>query len=227
MMNKKIYLLAALMLMLGLGLWLAGCESDTVAPHDETPALTQEDATYQAAAMASASGRFLPQLVEFDGSDKNEYSYQFPTGGDITGTIYFDFRNGGAEGAPAPYNTANWGHLFTAADEEISFAVGIGGSIDLKFSIFADITRDPDTATILTGSGGTFTSGAYGAVFSFADLVVVRDGDYPASGSMTFVSGAFEVTVTFDGTNIAIASFNNVASWTINLDDASIMAIDS
>ena len=225
MMNKKIYLLAALMLMLGLGLWLTGCESDTVAPHDETPALTEEDAAYQAAAMASAAGQFLPQLVEYNGSDKNEYSYTFPAEGDVSGTIYFDFRNGGADGTPAPYNTANWGSLFTAADEEISFAVGYGGSIDLKFSIFADITRDPDTATLLEGSGGTFTSGAYSATFSFADLVVVRDGDYPASGSMSFVSGGFTLTVTFDGTNIAVASLSGGASWSVNLDDATITPI--
>lgn len=225
MKNKKILWLASLTLMLAVGLWLTGCESDTVAPHDETPELTSEDVAYQAAAMASAAGQFLPQLVEFSGSDKNEYSYTFPAGGDVTGTIQFDFRTGGSGGDPAPYDTADWGRLFTAAGENISFAVGLGGSIDLKFSIVADITRDPDTATLLEGSGGTFTSGDYGAVFSFADLVVVRDGDYPASGSMTFVSGNFSITVTFDGSNIAVATLNDSLSWSVNLDDASITPI--
>ena len=86
----------------------------------------------------------------------------------------------------------------------------------------ADITRDPDTATFLEGSGGTFTAGDYGAVFSFADLVVVRDGDYPAAGTMTFVSGNYSMTVTFDGTNIELISFNGSTAWSVNLDDATI-----
>jgi len=87
MMNKKIYLLAALMLMLGLGLWLTGCESDTVAPHDETPELTSEDVAYQSAAMGVATSQVLPQLVEYEDNDKNEYSYTFPAGSDVTGTV--------------------------------------------------------------------------------------------------------------------------------------------
>ncbi len=226
MTNKKIYLLACLALLLGAGLWLTGCESDTVAPHDETPELSSEDVAYQAAAMAAAAGQFLPQLVEYDGSDKNDYSYTFPAESDITGTVQFDFRTGGADGTPATYDTADWGRLYTEPGENISFALGLGGSIELKFSIVADITRDPDTATLLVGSGGTFTSGDYTAVFSFADLVVVRDGDYPAAGSMTFESGNYSVTVTFDGSNIAVAALNDVATWTVNLDDATVTLID-
>ena len=226
MMNSsKYYRLVALALLLGAGMWLAGCESDTVAPHDETPELTSEDVAYQAAAMGAAAGQFLPQLVEFSGNDKNEYSYTFPAGSDISGTIQFDFRTGGADGSPATYSAADWGKLFTAPGENISFAVGAGGSIDLKFSIVADITRDPDTATLLEGSGGTFTAGDYGAVFSFADLVVVRDGDYPAAGTMVFVSGNYSMTLTFDGTNIAVVTFNGAAAWTVNLDDATIEPI--
>ncbi len=226
MTNKKIYLLACLALLLGAGLWLTGCESDTVAPHDELPEVSSEDAAYQAAAMASAAGQFLPQLVEYNGTDKNEYSYTFPGDSAVSGTILFDFRMGSADGAPAPYDTATWGKIYTDAGENISFAVGLGGSIDLKFSIAADITRDPDTATLLEGSGGTFTSGDYTAVFSFADLVVIRDGDYPAAGSMTFLSGNYSVTVTFDGSNIAVLTIVDGSSWSVNLDDGSITPID-
>ena len=222
MNNRKFTLLASLLLVLGLGLWLTGCESDTVAPHDGTPELTDEDVAYQTAAMASAVGLVLPQLVEYSDPSKNEYDYTFPAGGDLTGTIHFDFRVSGADGNPATYDTAGWGRLFTAVDESISFAVGFGGSIELTFDIMADITRDPDTATILTGSGGTFTSGDYSASFSFEDLVVVRNGDYPTSGSMTFVSGGFTMTVTFNGSNTAVISLNDIATWTVNLDDATL-----
>ncbi len=226
MMNSSKYLrLVALALLLGAGLWLAGCESDTVAPHEDAPALTSEDVAYQTAAMGSSVGHVLPQLVEFSDTNKDEYSYTFPASSDITGTVYFDFRTGGADGTPATSDVADWGRLFTAEGEELSFEVGLGGSVELKFSVVADITRDPDTATLLVGSGGTFTAGDYGAVFSFADLVVVRDGDYPASGSMTFVSGDYSMTLTFDGTNIAVITFNEVVSWTVDLDDGTITPV--
>ncbi len=225
MNSKKIFGLACLALMLGATLWLTGCESDSVAPHDETPELTSEDVAYQAAAMASAVGIVLPQLVEFSEPTKNEYFYTFPSGSDVSGTVHFDFRLGGANGSPAPYDTADWGHLFTATGETVSFAVGIGGSVELKFDILADITRTPDTATLLQGSAGTFTSGAYGAVFSFADLVVVRDGNYPSEGSMAFTSGNYTITVAFDGSNMAVATLNDSLRWEVNLDDASITPI--
>lgn len=223
MNNSKFYLLASLVLMLGLGLWLTGCESDTVAPHDETPALTSEDVAYQAATMASAAGTILPQLVEYSGPNKNEYTYTFSAPSDVSGTIYFDFRTGGAEGSPAPYDTADWGRLYTATGEPVTVALGIGGGLDLTFDITAGITRDPDTA--LVNGGGTFTSGDYGATFTFTDLEIIQNADYPASGTMTFVSGNYTMTVTFDGTSTAVISLNGTPTWTINLDNASIQDI--
>lgn len=223
MMNdRKLFLIAALALMLGAGLWLTGCESDTVAPHDDTPELTSQDVAYQAAAMGVAAGHVLPQLVEFSGTDKNEYSYTFPSGSDVNGTIHFDFRNGSADGTPAPYNTATWGRLYTAPDESVNVAIGYGGGIDIDFDIFATLTQSPDTATLLAGSGGTFTSGDYTASFSFDGLVVVAGGSYPVDGSMSFVSGGFTMTVTFDGSSTAVISFNGENSWYINLEDGSI-----
>ncbi|MCP4292612.1 MAG: hypothetical protein GY780_12350 [bacterium] len=223
MTNKKNLLLSALALLLCAGLFLTGCESDTVAPHDDTPELTSEDAAYQAAAMGAASGRFLPQIVEFGLVNKDAYSYDFPAqGSDITGTIYFDFRTGGADGTPAAYDVANWGQMNTADGSPLSFAVGIGGSIEVAFVIMADLDQESDTATILEGSGGTFTAGAYTASFSFTDLVVTAGEAYPGSGSMTFTTSGFVLTVTFDGDHTAIVALDGTDMWVVDLDDGSL-----
>ncbi len=224
MNNRKIISLAALALLLGAGLWITGCESDTVAPHENTPALDSEDVAYQSAAMGSAAARVLPRIVEFAPVNKNEYTYDF-TGDPLTGTVYFDFRNGGAEGTPATYNAANWGRMYTATGSPVSFAVGIGGSIEVDFNIMATIVQATQTATILDGSGGTFTAGDYVATFSFSNLVVRAGADYPLSGSMTFVSAGYTMTLDFDGTNIAVITFNGAQSWTVNLDDGSVTPI--
>ena len=226
MKNKKIYLLAAFALMLGACLWLTGCESDTVAPHDELPQLTDEDKAYQAAAMGAAAGRVLPQIVEFDGTSKNEYTYSFPAdGSDLTGNIYFDFRMGNADGAPAAFDAASWGNMFTAANEPIVFAVGVGGTVEVDFNIVASLVQATNTATLLEGSQGTFTAGDYSATFAFDGVIVTAGADYPAGGTMTFTSGGTVLIVTFDGDNTATISLNGIITWILNLDDGSITEI--
>ncbi len=226
MNNRKLYLLTALALMLGASMWLAGCESDPVAPHDQLPALTSEDAAYQAAAMGAATGRVLPELLDYSGPLKTEYTYDFPDmGSDVTGTVHFDFRTGGADGESANYDVADWGRMYTAADSPLSFAVGIGGSVELDLDIFADIDQATDTATFLAGSAGTFTAGDYIATFAFDGVVVTSGDDYPSAGTMTFVSGGYELVVTFDGDNTATVSLNGVITWVVNLDNGEITEV--
>ncbi len=220
--NNKIYTLTALALMLGASLWLTGCESDTVAPHDELPELTLEDKAYQAGAMGAAAGRVLPQIVEFSGN-KNEYTYSFPdNGGDISGFIYFDFRMGSADGASAAYDAATWGRMYTADEAPISFAIGEGGSVEVDFSIMASIDNPNDTATLLDGSIGTFTAGEYEATFAFDGVVVTAGDSYPSGGTMTFTTGGTELLITFDGDNLVSVSLDGVITWVLNLDDGSI-----
>ena len=62
--NLKITGTIALALMLG-GMVITGCSSDSVAPHDDTPQLTQENAAYQAA-MGGADGEpSTPSLADY------------------------------------------------------------------------------------------------------------------------------------------------------------------
>ncbi len=224
--NRKLYLLTALVLMLGASFWLTGCESDSVAPHDQLPALNSEDVAYQAAAVGAAASRVLPQIVDFSGTDKTEYTYTFPSeGSQVTGSVYFDFRNGGAEGASADYDVATWCRMNTATDAPLIFAVGAGGSVELDFNIFADIVQATHTATLLDGSVGTFTGGDYIATFAFDGVVVTAGDDYPSGGTMTFVSGGHVLVVTYDGDETATISLDDVETWIVNLETGEITEV--
>ncbi len=224
--NRKLYLLTALALMLGASLWLTGCESDSVAPHDQLPALNSEDVAYQAAAVGAAASRVLPQIVDFTRSDKTEYTYTFPPdGSDVIGSVYFDFRNGGPEGASADYDVATWCRMNTATDAPLVFVVGAGGTVELDFNIFADIVQATHTATLLTGSVGTFTGGDYVATFAFDGVVVTAGENYPSGGTMTFVSGGHVLVVTFDGDNTATISLDGEDTWIVNLEDGTVTEV--
>jgi len=224
--NRKLYLLTVLALMLGASLWLTGCESDPVAPHDQLPALNSEDVAYQAAAVGAAASRVLPQIVDFSGTDKTEYTYTFPTeGSQVNGSVYFDFRNGGPDGASADYDVATWCRMFTETDAPLVFAVGAGGTVELDFNIFADIVQATHTATLLAGSVGTFTGGDYVATFAFDGVVVTAGENYPSGGAMTFVSGGYELVVTFDGDNTATISLDGEDTWIVNLEDGTVTEV--
>lgn len=226
MNNKKYTLLALLALVLGLGLFLAGCESDSVAPNEELPALTNDEKAGQSAAMASAAAHVLPELVRFTpGPNKNEYSYTIYEEGVVEGMVYFDFRLGGADGAPAAYNGADWARMNTADGMPIIFHVGIGGMVYLDFDITASLVQATNTATLLDGSGGTFTAGQYVATFSFSNVEVTAGDNYPAGGTMTFVTGGTTLLVTFDGDDTAVIALDGVDTWVLNLDDASVTGI--
>ncbi|PID79771.1 hypothetical protein CSB20_09120 [bacterium DOLZORAL124_64_63] len=224
MMNTKHTLRAVLALMLMLSLFLTGCASDSVAPHDEAPALSDEGVATQAAAMALVTAHVLPRMVEYSSTNKDMYSYEFSDEDVVAGTIWLDFRTGGADGAPATYSAGDWCRMHTADGEAIGFAVGLDSQIAVTLNIMADIVQATDTATVRAGSGGTFTAGAYSATFDFADVVVTAGQNYPAGGTMTFVSGARVLTVTFDGDETAVATLAGGGSWVLNLEDGSINA---
>lgn len=208
--------LAALVLpvLLATGLLLGGCESDATAPQDPTPPLTESDAATQAGYVAMAVATVGPEVLNFSEPAKNIYQHTFS--GDVTGTAWLDFRLGGAGGTSATWSAADWARLYTVADAPLVVPVGIGGSVELTFNITADINQGLDSAVV--GGGGTFTSGVHSATFAFVDLAVTGTGSYPTGGSMTFSGGSFQMTVTFDGTNIAVIAVTGHGSWSFNLD---------
>ncbi len=218
-LNRGAVLIAPILL-LGI-LFLGGCGSDPVAPHEDPPALTEREAANQAGVIAMAMSEVGPQIIEFAGkSDKDSYTHTFPGGGDIAGTVYMSFFLGGAGGTSVPWGEADYGTLATGADEALVVSLGVGGTVALTFDINAALNRDTDTSTV--NGGGTFASGPYSASFSFADLVVVSGDDYPSGGSMTFTGSGFTMTIDFTGASTAIVLINGMAAYIIDLDTGEV-----
>lgn len=206
--------------LLAWGLLLGGCESDALAPQDPAPALSEQEAAGQAGLVAMAVSQVGPQVVTFSEAGKTVYSRSFL--GDVSGTVWLDFRLGGAGGTSANWSTGDWARLYTADDEPLNLAIGEGGSVQLTLDIDADINQGQDTAVV--GGGGTFTSGVYGATFAFTDLTVAAASGYPTGGTMTFTGAGFVMTVSFNGTNLATIAVTGHGTWSLNLDTGAVAA---
>ena len=191
-------------LLLAGGLLGGGCSSDPVAPHDEAPALTAEGAANQAGLVAMAVTVVGPQVLDFAGkSDKTSYTYVFPEGGSVAGTVHLDYFTGGPTGTPADWNNADYVNLFTAEGEWLTIDLGLGGGASLGFDVGAQLDRNAGTA-VVTG-GGTFASGPYAGSFTFDDVGISAAASYPTGGSLVFTGSGFSATVTFSGGSIATA----------------------
>ncbi len=212
------------------GLMFTGCSNDPVAPHDEAPDLTTEDVATQAGLVAKAISLVGPQVIDFAGkSDKNSYSYSFPASENVTGEIHMDYFLGGPGGTSVAWDVGDYVDLYTATGEQLDVAVDFGGGLVLAFSLTFDIGAvldRPNNKATISGTG-TFASGTSTATFSFTDLVVVKAGDYPASGGMSFTGAGFSMTVTFDGTNMAILAISDGSAYDVDLDTGQISPIPS
>jgi hypothetical protein len=206
----------AVAILAALGL-LGGCSSDSVAPHEDPPALTARSAAGQAGAVALAVTAVAPQVLDFAGkSDKDAYSYTFPTSGDVQGTVHMAFFQGGAGGTPVAWSAADYGTLATATGEWLNVSLGEGGLALLSFDVAAALDRPNDQATV--NGSGFFASGPYSGGFQFDGLVVGHAGTYPGSGTMTYTGGAYTMTVTFDGSSTATIVASGGGAYVVDLD---------
>ena len=218
--NWKMTLMTALALLACGGLLLTGCESDTVAPQDELPALTQDDVGYQAAGAAALLAGVAIEIVEFTPT-KDAYSYSFDGTDGITGDVNLEYWTGGdIDGDPSTFNLGDYARMWTPNAAGVVLETGEGGSVSLSFDIEAEVVQTaPTTATIVVGSSGTFASGGYSGTFDIENIVVTDGLEYPTSGSMTFSSSGFEMVITFDGTNMALISIDGEGTWLVDLSD--------
>lgn len=222
MNNLKIVLGAGLILLTG-AFFAGGCSSDSVAPQDETPELTQENVAGQAAMVATAITEVGPQLVNFTPS-KTVYTYDFAGYDYVDGQVQIDFRLGGADGSSSTPSQADYGHLWTVGETGLTLTYDTGvteSAMYLTADLMADIDQANDRATILDGSGGILVSGIFTGSYAIDGLVVGATG-YPSAGTLTFTGGAHELVVTFNGSSTAIiaADGDNVA--TVNLDTGAV-----
>ena len=222
MMNIKRYRRTAGLLLLVLGLLaLVGCESDSVAPQDSDPELTQEDAAHQAAVVAMAIAKVGPQVVRV-APLKTVYSHVFDGTDGITGTVEMDFRTGGPDGASASSTAGDWASLVTLGEDGLAFQVDQSATMYLEVGITCSINQTLHTATALAGSGGTFTAGVYVTTFTMDGLTVAATNDYPTSGVLIFTSGPHTLDIEFDGTVNAVISADGSPHWMLNMDTGAL-----
>lgn len=224
-------ILAVLLLVAAAGLGLAGCESDSTAPQDTGPVLTEADVAQQSAVVAAAMSRLGPKIVDFVPTKAKEtgvYPYDFPPGGDVRGSVTLEFFSGGAGGTHVPYDQADYGMLYTDPGEvlevEIPLSMDFAARFDVALAMSGVIDQSAGTAVIV--GTGTFFSGFGSGDFIFSGLEVARSGGHPAAGSLTFTSGSIEVVVVFDGDDTAEILLDGTPTWTCDLETGELTLVE-
>jgi len=218
--NRRVISIALPVLILAAGVLLfSGCESDSVAPHDPTPALSKEDVASQAGYLGMMFKNVGVQIVNDHsaGAFDKDIFYSFSTGG-VSGTIGLAYTR---DGAPSDSGNADAARLYTVPGAPLLLTLGYGGSATFAFDLQAEMVPGSNEATIVSGSFGTFTSGDYSATFSFDDVVVVRGAAYPLSGSITFTSGDYVAVLTYNGGQYATLTVGGT-TYTINLNNGDL-----
>jgi hypothetical protein len=206
----------------GVLLVMAGCESDSTAPKDEVPPISQQAAAQQAgyfaSAVAQAYGIYQDAL-----HGKEVIVHDFATG-DASGSFTMDFRTGGAGGTPSPSALADYIHIYTDTEQDVRITQP-GLTIPLAIATF-DVVVDPYDATApesgTLNGGGRLVSGAYTSTFTVEDLFL-NSSTYPPSGALIYTAGDHEVTVEFDGSQFATLTVGSMI-YLVNLDTGELMA---
>ena len=209
--------LAVLALVAGLAL-LAGCESDSVAPNDDLPELTREDAAIQSGAVAVTLFTASLMAIEDPGvPTKAPQRYVVDDAG-FSGSVWLDFlsEEGGTD---ATWNTAGWVRLYTT-DDPVTYTTPLGGTTVFDLDYSADITRDPTNA-VVNGSG-TMTSGDYTLSYEITDLEVEEGADYPLGGDVMVTTQGHTVEMSFSGGVNALLVVDGTERWNVNLDTGDV-----
>ena len=219
-------------LVLACGALVGGCESDSVAPHDELPVLTEREVVQQAALVAVGIAKVGPEVMNFQGLKTFEkelgvYIRTFPEGGDITGSIIIEYFNGGPSGVHSLWDDADYGLFYTPEGERVTIDLEIpdvGTSVfALDFDLHGDIDHEADTATV-SGSGN-LTTGDFHPSFTITNVVLTEVSSYPDGGTFEFVAGVITVVVEYDGDNTSTVSINDVITYVIDLDTGIVTLI--
>jgi len=209
--------------LVGLLMIIAGCGSDSLAPNDPIPALSEQASATQAGLVGYAVAAVGPLAVTY--SAKSEI-YNFPAGGDVTGGVLLDFRTGGAGGTASTPGNADYVEITTMGDDGLTITAPLGGQLFVTADIMASITRGtPDSATVLTGSGGTLDAGDYQTDFTIGAVAVYETG-YPTGGPVVCDNGYHTVEIMFDGTALADLSLDGLVRWRFNLDTLEMAEVD-
>jgi hypothetical protein len=231
-------LAVSLILLLGLILLVGGCESDAVAPQDELPQPTEEEAVQQAALVAAGIAKSSPLLLEYNGKkDLGMYPYTFPPGGDISGSVVLEYFDGGSDGEPSHWNDADYGRMYSVDDPETDDLEGVSVSLELPggleplfeviFILEGPIDRAADTAELF-GAGSLSMGGSPvgWTIPETAPAVISGLSNYPTGGLVNFVIGSFELNVQYDGDHTAYVYVGDAEEPTYEIDlDTAIITL--
>ena len=219
-------------LLLACGLLVGGCESDSVAPQDELPELTELEVTKQAALVAWGIAKVGPELLKYDGpkfrdKDLGVYPYTFPESENITGSIVLEYFTGGAGGTHCLWDVADYGLLYTPEGEVLTIALDLGEGLvpvfELTFDLHGDINQTADTATV-SGSG-TFVTGDEISDFTLTNVVLTDVSDYPTGGEMGFIADGIALVVNYDGVKMVEVTIDETVAYMIDLDSGNVTPV--
>ncbi len=234
-MMKGRYWVGVLVLLMAGGLLMAGCESDSVSPDDPVPELTELQAAQLAGRVAFGISEVGPRILTFRGSkprdkDLGVYPYEFPAGGDITGTIVLEYFEGGAEGNHSSWEEADYGLLYTPGSTVLTAAKDIGGTevvlFEVSFNLFGDINQSADRADIL--GSGNLTVGSFSSDFTIPEddpVVLLGVSSFPESGMFLLTVSGIELLVIYDGDSTAGVLVGGVPAYVIDLETGDVTPI--
>jgi hypothetical protein len=206
----------------GILLVVSGCGSDSTAPKDELPPISQQAAAEQAGYFASAVAQAY-DIYQDALHGKEVIVHDFTTG-DASGTFTMDFRSGGPGGTASASGSADYIHIYTDTDQDVRITQA-GLTIPLVIATF-DVevypydATPPESGTV--NGAGTLVSGAYTSTFTIGG-VFLNVSSYPPSGTLTYSAGGHDVTVEFDGSRFATLTVG-AEMWLVNLDTGELVA---
>jgi len=208
-------------------LLVAGCESDSVAPDDDVPALSRDDVAQRTALMAVAMAELGPRIVTFVPGKAKEvgvYPYTFPPGAAVQGGVTLEFFSGGSGGTHVAYDQADYGELYTAPGEPLHAEIPLGSDATAVFDVTLDLSGSIDqqnSSAVVSGSG-SFSSGPWPGTFTFFGLHVAASSVYPTSGNLNFSGGAWTLSAAYDGSGTAVISEMGTDLYVVDLETGTI-----
>lgn len=217
------------MLALAAAWCLGGCSSDTTAPNDPVPSLTNRQVAGQSGFFAVALVQVAPVSLNYTGSKiaaEGEYEFMFAEGDPVQGTVNLQFRLGGADGDLVEFGAADWARAYTAAGSPLAVTVVEGTEPWLlPFNLVSEIDRTPNPDTATVSGEGTLVMGSYSAAWTLEGFVVAAgESSMPAAGTLTFTTQGKTATVTFDGDHLATVTIGD-ATYTLNLNNGELTEV--
>jgi hypothetical protein len=214
-------LMIMLLLVMAMGWVLTGCESDSTAPDDELPAITEDDVANQSTFLAEAMLEVAPLALTFTPTKADEldgrYSYTFAPGDPLDGVVQLYFEQ---NGAPSGYDVADYGNAYTDDGAPITLTpVEDGVAWELNFDLDSEIDQGAGSAVV--DGGGDLVIGSYVATWTVSGFAYAIGDDWPSAGLISFTNEGITAVVTFDGDETVTITIGS-ATWSYDFDNGTL-----